>query len=516
MFKLLTSLKISKSPGPDGINPKILKESARELAYPFKLLFDVSMKSGKIPSKWKIAEVRPIFKKGSKTTPGNYRPVSLTSIVCKLFETFLRDALCSHLLTNKLLSPHQFGFCKGRSCTTQLLVTINDWLFYLDQNIPVDAIYLDFRKAFDTVPLKRLLSKLHGYGIRNNVLKWIEDFLSNRTQYVSINQKESDPTEVSSGVPQGSVLGPSLFIYFINDLPSVIKSLAKIFADDTKAFSKISSDEDRHNLQLSLDACAVWSDTWLLRFNGSKCKVLHLGYNNPNYDYYMRDGDIVSKLDDTVCEKDLGVFIDNKLDFKEHIIKQTNKARSMAGCIHRNIINKTTDIMVPLFKAMVRPILEYGNSVWVPYFLKDSKRIEDIQRQFTKRIYGMANKSYSERLEILNLPSLEFRRLRGDMIEVFKIIHKIYDPSTTNSLLTMHPNTCGTRKKNDLNLKKKGSNGNKYNMFFTNRVNNIWNDLPNEVVNADNVNDFKNKFDKHFIRNKYLFEMDYYCPNRRK
>ena len=188
----------------------------------------------------------------------------------------------------------------------------------------------------------------------------------------------------------------------------------------------------------------------------------------------------------------------------------------MAGCIHRNIINKTTDIMVPLFKAMVRPILEYGNSVWVPYFLKDSKRIEDIQRQFTKRIYGMANKSYSERLEILNLPSLEFRRLRGDMIEVFKIIHKIYDPSTTNSLLTMHPNTCGTRKKNDLNLKKKGSNGNKYNMFFTNRVNNIWNDLPNEVVNADNVNDFKNKFDKHFIRNKYLFEMDYYCPNRRK
>ena len=230
----------------------------------------------------------------------------------------------------------------------------------------------------------------------------------------------------------------------------------------------------------------------------------------------MRDGDLASKLDDTECEKDLGVFIDNKLDFKEHIIKQTNKARGIAGCIHRNIINKTPDIMVPLFKAMIRPILEYGNSVWVPYFKKDSKRIEDIQRHFTKRIYGMAKKSYSERLEHLNLPSLEFRRLRGDMIEAFKIIHEIYDPKATKSLLTMHQNTCGTRKSNDLNLQKNGTNGNKYNMCFTNRINNIWNDLPNEMVNADNVNDFKNKFDKHFTKNTYLFEMDYYHPYRRK
>ena len=309
---------------------------------------------------------------------------------------------------------------------------------------------------------------------------------------------------------QGSVLGPSLFIYFINDLPSVIKSLAKIFADDTKAFSKISSDEDRHNLQLSLDACAVWSDTWLLRFNGSKCKVLHLGYNNPNYDYYMRDGDIVSKLDDTVCEKDLGVFIDNKLDFKEHIIKQTNKARSMAGCINRNIINKTSDIMVPLFKAMIRPILEYGNAVWFPYFKKDRKRIENIQRTFTKKIHGMANKSYTERMQLLKLPSLEFRRLRGDLIEVFKIIHEIYDPVTTTSLLTAHQNIKGTRKNNNLNLSKSGTKRNKSKMFFTNRINNTWNNLPNYVVNADNVNDFKNKIDKHFIKYTYLTDLNFY------
>ena len=172
MTNRLKSLKVGKSPGPDGIHPKLLFESAGQLAYPFKMLFDATMKSGRIPSKWKVAEVRPIFKKGSKSKAGNYRPVSLTSVVCKLFESFIRDALCSHLTSNDLLSPHQFGFCKGRSCVTQLLSTLDDWFYYLDQSIPVDAIYLDFRKAFDTVPHKRLLCTLKGYAIQDKVTSW--------------------------------------------------------------------------------------------------------------------------------------------------------------------------------------------------------------------------------------------------------------------------------------------------------------------------------------------------------
>ena len=224
----------------------------------------------------------------------------------------------------------------------------------------------------------------------------------------------------------------------------------------------------------------------------------------------MSDGSKLNKLDVTTCEKDLGVYIDNDLNFKEHVINQTNKARSMAGCIHRNIINKTPDIMVPLFIAMVRPTVEYGNTVWVPYYKKDKKRIEDIQRHYTKRIHGMAKKSYSERMQILKLPSLEFRRLRGDLIEVFKIIHEIYDPATTSSLLTINPNIKCTRKSNNLNLQKNGTNRNKNKMFFTNRINNTWNNLPNDVVNADDVNDFKNKFDKHFSKYTYLTDLSFY------
>ena len=160
MEKQLKSLKVNKSPGPDGIHPRFLVECAEEIAYPFKILFDATISSGKIPTKWKEAEVRPLFKKGSKCKPGNYRPVSLTSIVCKVFESFVRDALNNHIVSNKLLSSEQFGFCKGRSCVTQLLNVLNTWFYYLDNNIPVDAIYLDFQKAFDCVPHKRLIEKL--------------------------------------------------------------------------------------------------------------------------------------------------------------------------------------------------------------------------------------------------------------------------------------------------------------------------------------------------------------------
>ena len=195
---------------------------------------------------------------------------------------------------------------------------MEEWFQNLDKDIPVDAAYLDFRKAFDSVPHKRLISKLSGYGVRGPVLAWITDFLTNRYQYVSINNEKSEQVPVTSGVPQGSVLGPSLFIYFINDLPDVTNSLLKIFADDTKVYSAINSEEDRDKLQHSIDQMVKWTDKWMIKFNGDKCKILHLGKNNPKYQYFIKEGEEVTVLKETKCEKDLGVNVDPELNFNDH------------------------------------------------------------------------------------------------------------------------------------------------------------------------------------------------------
>ena len=249
----LNSLNSSKSPGPDQIHPRILKELSVEISYPLVKLFHKTLAEGKIPHEWKLAEVRPIFKKGVRSSPNNYRPVSLTCIICKVFESFIRNALFEHIVTSNLLADCQFGFCPGRSCVTQLLTTLDEWFKFLDNKIPVDAAYMDFRKAFDSVPHKRLILKLEIYGVGGNILKWVEDFLTDREQYVSVEGQNSTKMKVSSGVPQGSVLGPTLFIYYINDLPDVISTMKKLFADDAKASTQLDNEEYQINLQNTIN-----------------------------------------------------------------------------------------------------------------------------------------------------------------------------------------------------------------------------------------------------------------------
>ena len=494
IFNSLKNLNITKSQGPDLIHPRILKELAKQLSYPLKKLFDKTMKEGNLPKKWKTQEIRPIFKKGNRSDAGNYRPVSLTSIICKIFEGYVRDALFKHLLNNDLLSNHQFGFCPGRSCSLQLLVTLQQWFQFLDNNISMDAVYMDFRKAFDSVPHERLITKLHGYGIRGEMLNWVRDFLSDREQYVCINDEKSDTLPVTSGVPQGSVLGPTLFIYFINDLPLVTKLPMEIFADDTKAFNKSENTTDKLKLQNAIDAMVQWTKLWLIEFNKLKCKVLHAGKHNPNFEYHIGSGTDKTTLEVTTNEKDLGVHIDPLLTFENHINETIKKATNMSNLIMRAITYKSADIMIPLFKALVRPTLEYANVVWFPAKRKDINALENVQRRYTKCIAGMKETPYEDRLKSLNLPSLEYRRIRGDMIEAFKITHNIYDYRVTENLLKMDKKTT---RNHGYKLEKQRVNSSQYQNFFTNRIVNVWNNLPYEVVNADTTNCFKNKLDKH-------------------
>jgi hypothetical protein len=222
--------------------------------------------------------------------------------------------------------------------------------------------------------------------------------LSGRTQYVSVNGTSSAYTDVSSGVPQGSVLGPSLFIYYINDLPDTVDCKVKIFADDTKAYSSVETVQDNEKLQSCIDNLTDWTDKWLLQFNSQKCKVLHLGKNNVQYQYVIRNGNDVHVLESTVAERDLGVIVDPLLNFDTHISETVKKGNKICGLLVRTIENKSPDIMIPLFKSLVRPILEYGNVAWAPYLHKYIDLLEGVQRRFTKKVIGMSNLEYSDRL----------------------------------------------------------------------------------------------------------------------
>ena len=233
-----------------------------------------------------------------------------------------------------------------------LLSTLHDWIEFLDAKIPVDAIYLDLSKAFDTVPHLRLINKLSGYGIKGNLLEWINDFLTDRTHFANVNGATSGKVQVTSGVPQGSVLGPTLFIYYINDMPNIVDCSVKIFADDTKAYSPIHGIRDKDKLQASIHQLVSWTNTWLLKFNSDKCKVLHLGRNNPKYNYFIEKNGVPHVLDTTTAEKDLGVIIDPELKFDEHISSIVKKSNKISGLLLRNITNKSPEIMVPLFKAL--------------------------------------------------------------------------------------------------------------------------------------------------------------------
>ena len=229
--------------------------------------------------------------------------------------------------------------------------------------------------------------------------------------------------------------------------------------------------------------------------------MLHLGNNNPKYKYTIKVDDKEVSLAETTCEKDLGVHIDPNLDFKEHILKTIKKARSISGMIIRNISYNTKSIMCPLFKALIRPILEYGNAVWSPFCKEDIDNLERVQRHFTKRIDGLYNLSYNERLKTLNLPSLEFRRMRGDLIETYKILHGLYDKSTTNTLFDRITNSI--TRTNGFKLIKHRVESKKYQWFLTNRVIDTWNKLPNYIVSADSLNTFKNRVDSHFEELKF-------------
>ena len=411
---------------------KVIKECKENICVPIDIIWKRSFHSETIPPACKTQFISPIFKKGYRTYPENYRPISLTSHFIKIFERVIRQRMVKFLEENSILSSTQHGFRKGRSCLTQLLAHYDRIMQNLNSGQETDVIYLDYAKAFDKVDHNTLLKKLHRYGIRGKLHNWIKEFLINRTQTVVIDGHHSVYENVKSGVPQGSVLGPILFILYINDLNAHVKySTIGSFADDTRASKAISTIKDTQELQSDLNSIVEWSQHNNMKLHEKKFEFLcyrikqfnlleelpfsseYTSYNTPN-GHTLQPKPIV---------KDLGVFLSEDYTWTYHINTIAKDARKMAAWVLGVFRNRSTKVMLQLYKSMVRSRLEYCCPLWNPHRVTDIQTLEEIQRSFTRKIHGLSQMNYWERTKKLGLMSLQRRRERYVIITIFKIIN---------------------------------------------------------------------------------------------
>lgn len=495
----LKRLREDKAAGPDGLFPRYLSHIQESLVTPLTMLFSKSFKEGRVPQDWKCANISPLFKSGTRKKPENYRPVSLTSQISKLCEMIIKDALVSHLDKFSLLLDSQHGFRRGRSCLSNLLTFLDQITCWLDNGLGADAIFLDFAKAFDKVPHKRLIEKLHGHGVTGAALEWIKDWLQNRIQRVVIQGESSAWRSVSSGVPQGSVLGPVLFLIFINDLDLDLSCCTLKFADDSKIYGNIASQADAYRLQTDVNSLIAWSNTWQMPFNVAKCKVMHFGYHNcANPFSYTMNGSILPAVS---TERDLGIVINNDGKVNSQCAQACLKANRLLGMIKRTIVYKESDVMVRLYKSLVRPLVEYCTAAWSPFYQKDKFLIEQVQRRFTRLIPGLEKLEYRERLRRLGLWQLDERRVRADLIVVYKMHHGLTKPSFDSFFKTTGDRTRG----NGVKIYKSRCLLDLRKHFFTDRVVDYWNKLDPDTVQASSLNSFKHHLDLQRVNRIDLF-----------
>ena len=477
------------------------------LCAPFAVVFRKSMDEGVVPDDWRKGNITPIFKSGSRMAAGNYRPVSLTCIICKLMESIVRDNIVLHLLKYELIKSSQHGFMAQKSCQTNLIEYLNTLTKLVDEGYCVDVIYLDFAKAFDKVPHRRLQLKLETHGISGQVGRWIQSWLTGRLQRVVLNGSESDWIPVTSGVPQGSVLGPTLFVIFINDLDDVLDLVGGFvskFADDTKYGRIIRGEEDREKMQRDIDKLLEWADMWQMQFNATKCKMMHLGGKNVGYTYcmggYAPAGTILESVKE---EKDIGVIVSDSLKPSAQCARAAKKANGILGQMSRSFHYRDRTVWIHLFKTYVRHHLELSVQSWSPWYAKDINLLEKVQQRAVGMVVGLKSKSYEGKLKELGLPSLYDRRLRGDMIQVWKYLHghnpggdKLFKMASDQSRYSRHTSKIWNISRTESKLEVRKN-------FFVCRCVDKWNSLPHKVQGAEDLNAFKNAYDK-FIREKFF------------
>ena len=473
VYKALISLDPDKAMGIDGIGPKILKYCSLSLYKPLHHLFSLCLSQHCIPEQWKIHLITPIHKSGDKSAVRNYRPISLLCSISKVLEKLIYNHLIS---TN--ISDSQFDFLPNRSTLQQLLLFVNE---IINSHSPVEVIYLDFKKAFDSVAHHELLHKLWNFGITGNVWYWLKNYLTNRYQCVSINGQVSSPLPVLSGVPQGSILGPLLFLIYINDLPPcVLSSFIFLYADDAKCLKPINSIQDCQTLQCDLDALTSWSHKWSLSFNVEKCASMSYcttsNSSDPPHIFHI-DGQQVSP-NNTL--KDLGVIMTKNIDRSRHHQYILAKAYRMLNLLRRTFcVDNCHNGKKVLYLTLVRSRLTYSSPIWRPNLLRDISSLEKLQRRVTKYILNDFSSNYKNCLTCLKIiPLMMF----FEMMDILFFVSCLKHPSSHFNILNYVTLTnTSTRSSCCSKLMHHLSKTNKERHFYFHRLPRLWNSLP--VIN---------------------------------
>ena len=513
IYDILKQINPNKSQGPDNISGRVLKNCAMSISYPLTILCNICFRTGSLPDEWKTANVVPVHKKGDKNCVENYRPISLTSIVSKIFERCIRDEIYTHCRDR--IHDTQHGFLPYKSCSTQLLPFSHDILLGLNSCELIDIVYFDFAKAFDSVNHDIILYKLKNqFGIDGLMLKIIKEYLKGRNQRLVINGTLSSPLAVKSGVPQGSILGPLLFVLFINDMQTKMSEKTKIalYADDTKIWRRIRTPEDHHILQSNINALNEWASLNKMKLHPEKCKILSVNnfYRNlfrelPFYFFPYQLHNTI--LDYTPEEKDLGVLVTSKFSFKSHQTFILNKAVTQFDILRRtcHFVNDTRKRRT-LYISLVRSLSSHCSQIWSPVG-PAIEPFEAFQKRCVKWIHKESFTHYNEREYIDKLKSIEilpmkYCFLRNDLLLFFKIIHEIVPIAMPPEITKFNPRTRSNSNnlykyqlhENVMNTKRFISNS-----FFV-RSMTQWNHLPDTIRVIANFTSFESAVDEHLWR----------------
>ena len=501
-------LDVSKACGPDLINPRLLKEGSHILAHPYAVIFNRSLSLGYFPTSWKEANVTPIFKKDDKSQPSNYRPISLLSIVGKAMERCIHKYLYNYITVNDILTPLQSGFRHGDSTTNQLLHTYHTICEAVDKGKEVRAVFCDISKAFDRVWHKGLLFKLRTIGCSDSIINWFLSYLSNRRQRVVINGQASDWASVLAGVPQGSILGPLLFLIFINDIVKHIGCSIRLFADDTSLYIIVDCPlQAGQLLNRDLNAISIWANNWLVTFNPSKTLSMLISRkrNSVYHPPISMDGVIIGEIP---SHKHLGLTFSKTCSWDEHIVNISEKAWTRVNLLKALKFRVSRKSLEKMYFAYVRPLLEYSDTVWDNCSLASKKLLDAVHIEAARIVSGGTKLCSVDKLfQELGWEPLQIRRNKHKLVTFYKILHGL-TPTYLLDIIPPHINeTIDYPLRNADHFQNFRANSNLFHESFFPSTIRAWNNLPNEIKESTSVSAFKVQLNKNLPKPPKYFNV---------